>query len=161
MRVAKVNPVGKLLVAQGVPYAEDPLNDSLWVFDFVPPPLPEGTPDRNAMTAVEQFHNWLFWRETWAEHSVSCTIYVGEEEWGPLGEEVYKHFDKVTGLSFLPRSNGSYKLAPNEEISQEEHERLTREFPVIDWSQLSLYEKEDNTTSAQELACTANGCDLF
>jgi len=160
VRAARSNPIAKLLINEGVPHATDPLNETLLVFDFLPDPLPEGTPDRNSMTAVEQFHNWLFWKKVWAEHSVSCTIYVGDDEWLELGHEVYQNFDQISGLSFLPRDNGTYRLAPNEELTEEEYNRRKEVFPVINWAKLVRYDRPELVESSVESACAGGACEL-
>lgn len=160
VRINRAGPMAALMLDAGVPHAVDPMNDTLLVFDFLPDPSPPGTPTRNDMTASEQFANWLVWKERWAEHSVSCTIYVGEDEWLSLGAEVYENFDRIVGLSFLPRDSGTYQLAPNEELTKEDYEARLAAFPRIDWSRLSHFETEDTTTSAQELACAGGNCEM-
>jgi ribonucleoside-diphosphate reductase alpha chain len=160
VRVNRYGPMALFLQAEGVPHAIDPMNDTLLVFDFLPDPAPEGTPTRNDLTAVEQFHNWLVWKEHWTEHNPSATIYVGPDEWLALGHEVYKHFDQVGGLTFLPRDSGTYKLAPNEELTREEYEARRAVFPDIKWAKLSRYEKEDTTAPRAESACAGGACEL-
>lgn len=160
VRVGRNGPLARLLAAEGVPHATDPLNDSLLVFDFLPAPAPEGTPTRHDLTAVEQFQNWLFWKENWTEHNPSATLYVGPGEWLELGAEVYRHFDKVGGLSFLPRDNGTYRLAPNEELTEAEYAARLAAFPKIAWAKLSRYEEDDQTTAAMEPACAGGACEL-
>lgn len=160
VRVARYGPVARFLAAEGVPHAVDPMNDTLLVFDFLPDPAPAGTPTRNDLTAVQQFKNWLDWKVHWTEHNPSCTIYVGPDEWMAIGHEVYANFDQIGGLSFLPRDSGTYQLAPNEELSEEEYTRRRKAFPDIRWERLGDFETEDETTSAQELACVGGACEL-
>lgn len=160
VRVNRYGPVAALLQSEGVPHAVDPMNDTLLVFDFLPEPAPEGTPTRNDMTAVEQFRNWLVWKTCWTEHNPSCTIYVSADEWLELGNEVYKNFDKVGGISFLPRDSGNYRLAPNEELTEDEYVTRRAAFPDINWARLGLFESEDMTTSSSELACVGGACEL-
>ena len=55
-----------------------------------------------------------------------------------------------------------YQQAPYEDISAEMYEKLLAEMPAqVDWEKLSQFEKEDNTTGSQELACTGGGCDIL
>lgn len=159
VRVSRSGPMGRLLADQGVPFAADPHNESLLVFDFLPDPAPEGTPTRNDMTAVEQFRNWLEWKENYTEHNPSCTIYVGPDEWLELGAEVHKEFDRVGGLSFLPKDSGNYMLTPNEELTEEDYLARKAAFPTIDWSKLSRYEVEDSTDVRAEPACAGGSCE--
>lgn len=154
------DPLTKFMVEQGVTATVDPFNPSLTVLDMLPEPAPEGTPCRNDLTALQQLEYWLETKESWAEHTVSCTIYVESHEWLDVGQWVYKNFDKLTGISFLPKDGGTYPLLPNQEVTEEEYLKLKANFPKIDWSKLSRYEQEDYTNAAQEVACTAQGCDI-
>jgi ribonucleoside-diphosphate reductase alpha chain len=110
------------------------------------------------MTAIEQLENWLCWKRNWAEHSVSATIYVEPYEWFQVGSWVYDHFDEITGLSFLPKDNGVYKHAPNEELTADQYAMFSKDFPVVDWSKLCQYEDDDQTESAQNYACVGGAC---
>jgi ribonucleoside-diphosphate reductase alpha chain len=160
VRVSKNSPMASLLASEGVPHETDAYNPSLLVFDFLPLPLADGTPVRDDLSAIEQFHNWLFWKKNWSEHSVSATIYVKPDEWLDLGNEVYRNFDDISGLSFLPYDNGCYAQAPNHQLSREEYEASRAVFPTIRWHKLARWEKEDTTTSSRELACSGGACEL-
>lgn len=159
VREDKESPVARFLIDSGVPHAEAPEDANLLVFGF-PRQAPEGCTLRDDLTAVDQFNNWLQWKDNWAEHSVSATIYVGEREWPGLGAAVYDNIDKITGLAFLPRDNGVYRYAPNVELSEAEYEEFCAKFPKIDWSKLPNYEKEDQTTSSMTYACVGGACDM-
>jgi ribonucleoside-diphosphate reductase alpha chain len=160
VRVGRYNPIARLLQGEGVPHAIDPMNDTLLVFDFLPDPAPEGTPTRNDLSAIEQFQNWLTWKTCWTEHNPSATIYVGDDEWLELGAEVYKHFDQVGGVTFLPRMGGTYRLAPNEELTAEDYTERRKAFPTINWAKLAQYEREDSTNPLGEVACAGGACEL-
>jgi ribonucleoside-triphosphate reductase len=153
------SPVAKFLIDEGVPYAPAPEDPSLYVFGY-PKKAPKNCTLRNDLTAIQQLENWLEWKQVWAEHSVSATIYVEEHEWFATGAWVYDHFDHITGLSFLPKDNGSYKYAPNEELTEEQYEEVMAAFPQLNWAKLCRYELEDSTESAQTLACTGGSCEL-
>lgn len=153
------DPVSRLLVDEGVPNHPDPTNPSLLVFDF-PMTAPPGVPTRNDVTAIDMLKNWLVWKKNWSEHSVSITVYVEPHEWLAVGNWVYEHWDEVSGLAFLPKSNANYPLAPYEEIDQATYQKLSAAFPKINWAKLRRYETEDMTTSAQELACVGGVCEL-
>lgn len=99
-------------------------------------------------------------RQHWCEHNPSCTIYVKPDEWLEVGSWIYKNWDDVGGVSFLPFSDHVYQQAPFQEIDEEIYNRLEDEFPDVDYFQISNYEKEDTTTSSHELACTGNSCAL-
>jgi len=158
VRESQGSPVAKFLIESGVPYAPAPeAPEALFVFGF-PKKSPEGATFRHNMTAKQQFFNWLDWKENWAEHSVSATIYVDDHEWPELGGLVYKHIDKITGLSFLPLDNGTYTYAPHEELSPEKYTEVAEKFPSLNWAKLGEYETEDMTESRQTMACVGDKC---
>ena len=158
VREPKDTPVARFLRDSGVPSADAPEAPAeLAVFGF-PRRAPAGATRRNDMTAVQQFHNWLEWKENWAEHSVSATIYVEDHEWPELGALVYRHLDKITGLSFLPKDNGVYTYAPNESLAPAQYDAMSAAFPDLNWAKLSQYENDDETTSRQTFACVGERC---
>ena len=78
-----------------------------------------------------------------------------------VGAWVWKHFDEVSGISFLPYSEHTYRQAPYQEITEEEYNAAVSDFPKsIQWSMLSLYETVDGTTGTQDLACAAGYCEV-
>lgn len=158
VRESQGSPVSKFLIDSGVPYAPAPeAPNELFVFGF-PRKAPDGATTRKEMSAIQQFHNWLEWKQNWAEHSVSATIYADDHEWMELGAEVYKNFDHITGLAFLPRDNGTYKYAPNEELSEAQYDKMMSEFPDLNWAKLTEYESEDQTESSMTMACVGDKC---
>jgi hypothetical protein len=112
------------------------------------------------MSAIQQLENWLKLKKNWAEHTVSCTVYVKEDEWMTVGNWVYDHWDHVTGISFLPYSDHVYQLAPMEAISESKYYEMLNEQVEIDYSKLADYEKEDFTIGAQNLACSGGQCEV-
>lgn len=157
VRVDHQDPLGALLRDQGVPWQQDPLNPSLDVFDFLLA-APAGSPTREDMTALDQLNNWLEWQLHWAEHMVSCTVYVRPSEWDVVQKWVWEHWEDVCGLSFLPYDGGTYRAAPNEALSEEEYYERLHQFPQLDWSQLPHYEKEDQT-SGPTVECNGPVCE--
>ena len=97
----------------------------------------------------------------WSEHNVSITVYVKDHEWMGVGDWVYKHFDKIAGVSFLPHSDHSYRQAPYTECTKEEFEALQAKMPEFDWEQLANCEKTDATVNTKGLACSAGQCELI
>lgn len=152
------SPVAKFLIDEGVPYATAPEDATLLVFGF-PKKAPEGATLVKDLTALQQLENWLVWKLNWAEHSVSATIYVDEHEWLDVGAWVYAHFDQITGLSFLPRDNGSYSYAPNEALSKEAYDEAIAKFPTINWTKLCRYEDDDQTEASSTPACFGGSCE--
>ena len=134
----------------------------VWVARF-PVRAPQGAMLRDHETAIEQCNRYLKIMRSWCGvkgHNQSATIYVRPEEWGPVGEWVWEHFDEVTGLSFLPFSAEKYRLAPYVEISESEYWDAMKEMPNLDFSVLSIYEMEDEGNGAQEPACMGGHCEL-
>lgn len=155
------DPLTQFLIDQGIHNERDVMKpDSTTVFTF-PIKAPSNCVDRNAMTAIEQLEMWLLYAREWCEHKPSVTISVREEEWMDVGAWVWKNFDYCSGISFLPHSDHTYQQAPYQDVEKEEYLELKRIQPKsIDWSKLSEYEQEDNTTGTQELSCTADACEI-
>jgi ribonucleoside-diphosphate reductase alpha chain len=153
------SPIAHMLIDAGVPWIVAPEDASLVAFEF-PCASPKGAIIKTQQTAIDQLDNWLDWKRHWAEHSVSATVYMEQDEWLDAGTWVYKNFDEISGISFLPRDNGTYTGTPYEEIDEAEYKRRVETFPQVDWAKLSRYEKTDHTESAQTYACTSGSCEL-
>jgi ribonucleoside-triphosphate reductase len=146
----------------GFPVEDDVTKpDHTYVFSF-PVKAPENAVFRKDMSAIEQLELWLVYQTAWCEHKPSITISVKEEEWPEVGAWCWKHFDHLSGVSFLPFSDHVYAQAPYQDCTKEEYETLLAKMPKnVDWSKLSIYETRDTTTGTQELNCTAaGGCEL-
>lgn len=152
------DPLAIFLQKQGVPCEPDVMKPHVGLVFSFPMKAPEVAVFRNDVTALDQLEHYLIWKEAYCEHNPSITVYVKEEEWLDVGAWVYKNFDRIGGVSFLPHSDHTYKQAPYQQITQEEYENLSSEFPAIDWG--SFKEKGDNTTSTRELACVAGVCEI-
>lgn len=155
------DPLNQFLTDMGVPSEPDLMNpDSSTVFTF-PVKAPEGAITAKDLTAVEHLEIWLAYKRYWTEHNPSITVSVREHEWIEVANWVYEHWEDVGGLSFLPTDDHSYKQAPYQACDEATYNRFYKDTPkVIDWSMLSAYEQEDNTTGSQTLACTSSGCEL-
>jgi ribonucleoside-triphosphate reductase (thioredoxin) len=155
------DPLTRFMVDHGIPNEPEEYNpEQTTVFSF-PIKSPEGAVTRNDMTAVEQLEMWLTYQRFWCEHKPSVTISVRNEEWLEVGAFVYKHFDEMSGVSFLPHSDHNYVQPPYQDCSKEEYEELLATMPEsIDWSKLSEYENEDNTAGSQTMACSGDTCEL-
>jgi ribonucleoside-diphosphate reductase alpha chain len=130
------------------------------VFSF-PMKSPDGAICRKDMTAIEQLELWLTYQKEWCDHKPSITVTVKEHEWMEVGSWVWNHFDEMSGVSFLPFSDHTYRQAPFQDCTKEQYEELLSKMPKdINWSELSNYEKEDNTIGSQELACSGSSCEI-
>jgi ribonucleoside-diphosphate reductase alpha chain len=160
-RASQADPVANFLWSQGIPCEDELLHpDTTWVFSY-PMKAPEGSITRHDVSALDQLRLWLVYAEHWCEHKPSITVYVREDEWLAVGAFVYEHFDRMSGVSFLPHSEHAYKQAPYQDITAEVYDQLVTEMPdSLDWSVLPSFEKEDTTEGMRELACTAGACEL-
>jgi ribonucleoside-diphosphate reductase alpha chain len=159
IRMDKKDPIYEYLKSKGVPVEDEAFRpDSTAVFGF-PMKAPTGAITRNSKSAIEQLELWLIYQRHWCEHKPSVTISVKDEEWPEVGAWVWKHFDEISGVSFLPHSNHTYQQAPYEDFSEEQYKELLAKTPSrIDWA--DFLEVEDNTTGQQTLACTAGNCEI-
>jgi len=155
------DPLTRYMKDAGIPNEPDVMKpDATTVFSF-PQKAPAGAVTRNDMTAIEQLELWLVYQRHWCEHKPSITVSVRDHEWVDVGAWVFKHFDEVSGISFLPHSDHSYKQAPYQECSQREYEEAVSLMPeAIDWTDLRFYETEDATSGTQTLACSSGSCEI-
>ncbi len=159
IRMDKKDPIYDFLKKEGV-FVEDEQYrpDSTAVFSF-PMKSPKGAITRNDMTAIEQMENWLIYQRHWCEHKPSVTISVKDDEWMDVGAWVWKYFDEISGISFLPHSDHTYVQAPYQDATKEVYEKLKKFTPkTIDWTK--FIEEDDNTEGSQTLACTGGSCEI-
>jgi ribonucleoside-diphosphate reductase alpha chain len=161
VRAGNTDPLTQFMKDAGIPAEPDAGKpETTTVFSF-PTKSPEGAITRTQMTAIEQLEYWLLFQRHWCEHKPSVTISVKKDEWMEVGAWVYKNFDEVSGISFLPFDEHVYQQAPYQDVEKEEYLELKNIMPKsIDWSKLSDYEKEDTTTGSKEFACVAGSCEI-
>jgi ribonucleoside-diphosphate reductase alpha chain len=159
VRIDKKDPVYTFLKEKGIPVEDEVFRpDSTAVFSF-PVKAPKNAITRNDMTAIEQLNLWLIYQRHWCEHKPSVTITVTDSEWPEVGAWVWKYFDEVSGISFLPHSNHTYQQAPYEDINEEQYKELASKMPGdINWQE--LIERDDNTEGSQTLACVGGSCEI-
>lgn len=151
------DPLTQFLVGQGVPWEMDKMSPATVVFSF-PQKSPDGAVCKDDLTAIQQMQYWKHIQDNWCEHKPSITVYYGADEYMELGAWVWKHFDEISGVAFLPRLEHTYEQAPYEEINKETYEKLIGQFPKVDWSLFT--EAEDNTEGSQTLACVGGACEI-
>jgi ribonucleoside-triphosphate reductase (thioredoxin) len=151
----------QFLKDNGVPNEPDVMKPKdTTVFSF-PIKAPDGAITREGQTAIEALELWLTYQKYWCEHKPSVTISVRNNEWLEVGAFVYKHFDEMSGVSFLPYSEHTYAQAPYQEVDKDTYDKALALMPTaIDWTKLSDYEKEDTTTGMQSFACSGDSCEL-
>ena len=155
------DPLTQFLMNQNIPNEPDfnsPTNTVVFSFPFK---SPDGAVCRTDMKALEQLSVWKRFSDHWCEHKPSVTISVKEHEWIEVGNWCYENFDSLSGISFLPFSDHSYRQAPYQDATKKEYNKLSASMPkTIDWKEFDEYEKEDNTKASQELACSAGVCEI-
>ena len=161
VRGDKKDPLTEMMIDSGFPVEDDQMNPShTSVFSF-PMKVDKGAVFRTDMSAIEQLEMWLTYQKHWCEHKPSVTISVKEEEWMEVGAWVYKHFDFMSGVSFLPFSDHTYAQAPYQDTDEAGYKAMLEMMPKnVDWSKLAEYESKDMTVGAQELACAAGFCEI-
>ena len=160
VRADRKDPLCQMMVEMGFPHEPCVMKpDHTMVFSF--PMKAEGSVTRNDLSAIEHLELWLTYQRHWCEHKPSITITVREHEWMEVGAFVYRYFDEISGISFLPHSDHSYRQAPYQDCTKDQYEELLAKMPTgVDWSILKNYEKSDTTKSSQTMACSADGCEL-
>jgi ribonucleoside-diphosphate reductase alpha chain len=158
VRADMKDPLAKFMISKGYAAEEDFYSKSNYVFSF-PMKAPDNCITRNDMTAIEQLELWKVYQDHWCEHKPSITVYVGDDEWMDVGAWVYKNMEILSGVSFLPRDNGTYRQAPYEEITEDKYLELSSS-QNLDISWKEFMEETDSTTSTKELACVAGVCEI-
>ena len=161
IRADNKDPLTQFMIDQGIPNEPDinkPKTNT--VFSF-PVKSPEGSITRNDMTGIQQLDMWLMYQRYFCEHKPSVTINVKSDEWFDIGAYVYKHFDEMSGVSFLPHFDHVYQQAPYQECDKGEYnDMLAKMDGNIDWNRLMDYEKEDATAGSQTFACSGDSCEI-
>ena len=161
VRASTKDPLCQFMIHSGFPHESCAMKpDTTMVFSF-PVKSPDDAIFRSDRSAIEQLELWLIFQKHWCEHKPSVTITVKEDEWMDVGAWVYRHFNEISGVSFLPHSDHSYKQAPYQDCTKEEYLELLAKMPdSVEWSDLSTFEVEDTTTGTQTLSCTGNSCEV-
>ena len=161
VRCDNKDPMTKLMIESGFPWEADVYHpESQVVFSF-PMKVPDKAVTANDINAIEQLELWLSYQNNWCEHKPSMTVYVKEHEWMEVGAWVYRNFDMVSGITFLPASGHSYRQAPYEEITEEQYSNMLADMPkAVDWMRINKYETDDTNVSHREMACNGTSCEL-
>jgi ribonucleoside-diphosphate reductase alpha chain len=158
IRMDKKDSIYEFLKDKGVQVEDEQFRpDSTAVFSF-PIKAPSGAITRDDKTAIEQLENWLVYQRHWCNHKPSVTISVKDNEWMDVGAWVWKYFDEISGISFLPHSDHSYVQAPYQECTKEEYQALLKKTPNVNFEE--LIEDDDMTVASQTLACTGGTCEI-
>lgn len=157
VRADKKDPLATAMISSGFPHEEDVMNNSNWVFSF-PQKSPPGSVTVDDLGSIEQLKLWKIYQDNWCEHKPSMTCYYNDDTFFEVCQWIWKNFDKVSGISFLPQSEHVYRQAPYQKITKEDYDILNSKFPKgMEWD---LEESDDNTEGSQTLACVAGVCEL-
>ena len=163
IRIAATDSLFKMLKDQGIPYfpevGQNAENATTYVLEF-PVKAPAGSIFKDDLTALDQLEHWKIVKENYTEHNPSVTISIGENEWIEVANWIYTNWDIVGGLSFLPRENHVYQLAPYEKIDEKKYLELSKKLVNLDYSKIMIYEKKDETEVKRELACVSGVCEI-
>lgn len=156
------DPLTQFMKDAGIPNEPDVMKPNDTTVFFFPIKSPEGAVTRDDINPIDHLELWNTYNKHWAEHQVSITVSIKEDEWLRTGAWVYDHFDDLSGVSFLPHDGGTYRQAPFQECTKEAYEEALARMPTeVDWTKLSDYEVEDTTTSSHELACVGGQCEII
>lgn len=160
VRSDKKDPLAVFMEQAGFPVEQDVMTPSSSVFSF-PVKAPKSSTTVSEVGAMEQLKLWKTYQNHWCEHKPSITVYYTDDEFLEVAQWIWENFDLCSGISLLPVSDHVYQQAPYEDISKEKYQELTQQMPMnVDWNDLEQFEKEDNTTGSQELACTGGACEI-
>ena len=162
VRIDKKDPLYQFMLAKGFHIEDDLMRpDSTAVISFAIT-APDAAITRDQVSAIDALELWLLYQREWCEHKPSVTITVRDNEWLDVGAWVYRYFDEVSGISFLPHSDHTYQQAPYQDLTAEQFAEWVAKHPTpkVDWRELSEFEKTDNTVAMQTLACVAGACEI-
>ncbi|HMP67576.1 MAG TPA: ATP cone domain-containing protein [Candidatus Paceibacterota bacterium] len=163
VRIGKTDSLFRMLKDQAVPYHPEvgftEETASTFVIEF-PVKAPEGAIVKDEVGAIDQLEHWKLVKVNYTEHNPSVTVSVGPDEWLRVGNWIYENWENVGGLSFLPRTDHIYQLAPYEEIDESTYNEMIKKFENIDFSKILVYEQQDETNLKQELACAGGVCEV-
>ncbi len=164
VRIASTDALFKMLKDQGVPYypevGQTVENATTYVLEFPVKAPPGTTTFKNDLTAIEQLEYWKMVKLNYTEHNPSVTISIGNDEWVTVANWLYENWDIIGGLSFLPREDHIYQLAPYEAIDEKKYKELAKKLEHIDYSKILTYEKQNETDMKKELACVSGVCEI-
>jgi ribonucleoside-diphosphate reductase alpha chain len=160
VRADRKDPLAQYMSEVGFPNEVDVTKDSNLVFSF-PVRSPKGSRTNSEVGAMEQLRLWKVYQKHWCEHKPSCTVYYTQDEFLDVCAWVWKNFDEVSGVSFLPLSEHSYQQAPYQEVDKDAYKQLKDILPRFDSIAAARFESGvDSTIGSQELACAGGACEI-
>ena len=160
VRSDKKDPLAQYMEKVGFPSEDCVMNKSTKVFSF-PTKSPKNSTVVRDVGAMQQLRLWKKYQDHWCEHKPSITVYYTDDEFLQIAQWIWENFDATSGISLLPVSDHVYQQAPYEDITYDKYRELVKDMPKeVNWSELSQFEQDDNTTGSQELACVGGACEI-
>ena len=160
VRSDKKDPLAIFMESKGFPVEQDLMSQASAVFSF-PVKSPKSCTTVKQVGAMEQLKLWKTYQNHWCEHKPSITVYYTDDEFLEVAQWIWNNFDLCSGISLLPYSDHVYQQAPYEDIDAAKYKELLAAMPKgVEWDDLENFEKEDNTTGSQELACVGGACEI-
>lgn len=134
----------------------------------IPQESPQNAITRHSESALELFdrvkhyyNNWVIpgHREGANTHNISCTINYKPEEVESLLKALWEDRFQYAAVSLLPFSDTIYQQAPFEDCNKETFEKYNKMIKEIDLTK--VFELEDNTNRAEQLACSGGTCEII
>lgn len=158
------DPLAQFMIDKGFYYEKDQMKPETGYVFYFPMKVPDEAITGDEVGAMEQIRIWEQYKEHYTEHNPSITVHYNDDEFLEIGNWVWNNFDKITGISFLPKTDHIYKQAPYIPINKEEYEEWLESMPKdVDWAELGEYESTelgDLTEGSQELSCSAGNCEI-
>ena len=163
VRISATDPLFHMIRDQKFPYKPEVGQPADTAYTYVlefPVKSPSNSLMKNDLSALKQLEHWKMVKESYTEHNPSVTVSIGEDEWLGVANWLWENWERIGGLAFLPRSDAQYHLAPYEEITKKEYDKMVAELPNIDFSHIVFYEQGDTTQGSKELACVGGACEV-
>lgn len=182
VRISSTDPLAKAMRAAGFPlYPEatycmpadyDTMTDDqkdevlknalTWVVEF--PVKTSAHRASSEETAVEQLSRYFILQKYWTDHNTSITVSFNPDEVESIVEYLLENWDDYIGVSFLPKSGGSYPLMPYEQIDEAEFNRRSDAIAHVNEhnisSLLEMFEGVSLIDEALDADCEGGACPI-
>ena len=161
VRIDVKDPICQFMVDNGFEHEKCSMRpETTMVFSF-PMKAPTDSIVQKDLCSIDHLDLWLEYQKTWCDHKPSVTISYSDDKFLAIGDWVWKNWDYVSGISFLPYNDHIYEQAPFEPIDARQYNLMNGAMPKdVDWATLSEYETEDNTSLEKTLACSGGSCEV-
>jgi len=128
------------------------INHGTTIIEF-PCMFKEGTLLTKDISAIQQLELLKKLQTTWADNSVSNTIYYKNEELSGIKEWLHKNYrDNVKSVSFLLHKDHGFNQAPLEEIDEASYRKRTR------WLKDIVVDEDVSGSVLDDIECVGGSC---